>query len=73
MSSLDFEEAGHKLMKIQLRPGQVGGQGWVQDLFGGVRGGGVGQAVQGWSDRQKLILMDGCSDSVLTGHGGESC
>lgn len=23
MSSLDFEEAGHKLMKIQLRPGQV--------------------------------------------------
>jgi hypothetical protein len=24
MSSLDFEEAGHKLMKIQLRPGQVG-------------------------------------------------
>lgn len=25
MSSLDFEEAGHKLMKIQLRPGQVGG------------------------------------------------
>lgn len=24
MASLDFEEAGHKLMKIQLRPGQVG-------------------------------------------------
>jgi hypothetical protein len=24
MSSLDFEEAGHKLMKITLRPGQVG-------------------------------------------------
>jgi hypothetical protein len=24
MSSLDFEEAGHKLMKIQLAPGQVG-------------------------------------------------
>jgi hypothetical protein len=23
MSSLDFEEAGHKLMKIQLAPGQV--------------------------------------------------
>jgi hypothetical protein len=23
MSSLDFEEAGHKLMKMQLAPGQV--------------------------------------------------
>jgi len=28
MSSLDFEEAGHKLMKIQLAPGQVRGSHW---------------------------------------------
>lgn len=49
MSSLDFEEAGHKLMKIQLRPGQVGAAG-VQDLWGPGEGG-VGRFSTGVTGR----------------------
>jgi hypothetical protein len=79
MSSLDFEEAGHKLMKIQLRPGQVGWhEGCNQEMQGLSPGESTRLCVWGESVGVPMLLSvcrhgyDGCalSDCVFGAPAG---